>query len=53
MPDRGETGRPGGLVTLDGVLALADAARDSVRAGGGRTPIALGAVTPAAPGPSA
>jgi hypothetical protein len=50
-PDRADVGRPGGLVTLDGVLALADAARDSVRAGGGRTPIALGAVTPAAPGP--
>ena len=49
-PDRGLIGRPGGLVTLDGVLALADGARESVRGSGGRTAISLGAVAPTAPG---
>ena len=37
-PDRGIDARPGGLVTLDGVLAVVDAARDSVRGGGGARP---------------
>jgi hypothetical protein len=49
QPDRGELGRPGGLVTLDGVLALVDAARESVRLGGDRTEIELGAVPAATP----
>lgn len=49
QPDRGELGRPGGLVTLDGVLALVDAARASVKAGGDRTEIDLGALPAATP----
>jgi hypothetical protein len=48
-PDRGIDARPGGLVTLDGVLAVVDAARDSVRGGGGRAPVAAPGLTPTAP----
>ena len=48
--DRGELGRPGGLVTLEGVIAVVDSARTSVNAGGGRTAVDLGSVQPTIPG---
>jgi hypothetical protein len=48
--DRGELGRPGGLVTVEGVMAVIDAARTSVNAGGDRTPVDLGSVQPTIPG---
>jgi hypothetical protein len=48
--DRGELGRPGGFVTLEGVLAVIDSARTSVNSGGGRTPVDLGSVEPTIPG---
>ena len=51
--DRGDLGRPGGLVTLEGMMAVIDSARTSVNSGGDRTPVDLGSVQPTIPGPLA
>ena len=48
--DRGDVGRPGGLVTLDGVVGVLEAARDSLAEGGDRVPVTTGTVTPTEPG---
>jgi hypothetical protein len=49
-PDRGQAGRPGGLVTLEGVLAVVESALASVRGGGVRTPVVTTRIAPTAPG---
>ena len=48
--DRGIDARPGGLVTLDGVLAVVNATRDSIRTGGVRVPVVAPGLTPTLPG---
>ena len=48
-PDRSATGRPGGLVTVGGLIAAARAARRSVIDGGGRAPVGLDAAGAIAP----
>ena len=48
--DRSRIGRPGGLVTLDGVLAVLDAARRNAAASDTRTPVTVGRIAPTRPG---